>query len=129
VHLAAAHLLSPCQALQIVGWLHALLLEEDHEHLHTSVTSYMEYALLLLKNVHLSNAYVYESRIDKLLKKLFKKYSSTAVLTRSLSELLREVWGDLKLKYNAHAEMVGNEEGGDRREERRLGRESAHVDA
>lgn len=81
------------------GWLS--LMDGDTA-LTPSVTQYMENCLQLLKAATWSEDDILTLRMDKLLRKLFKQYTNTPVLTPSLSSLLRDVWNSHRVVFTSN---------------------------
>lgn len=96
-----------CRAFLIAGgkevvhiWLEAL--EDEKTSDKSSISMYLEYSLRLLTQVEWTVEAVNSTRIDRLLRKLFKKYTAMDILSSSLSDLLRESWAKYRVIYQHH---------------------------
>eukprot|EP01039_Chlorochromonas_danica_P009408 gene9408-10391_t len=96
-----------CRAFLLAGgkevvhiWLEAL--EDEKTTDKSSMSMYLEYSLRLLTQVEWTVEAVNSTRIDRLLRKLFKKFTAMDILSSSLSDLLRESWGKYRVIYQHH---------------------------
>eukprot|EP01031_Cornospumella_fuschlensis_P027829 gene27829-33607_t len=94
----------------LIAWLVAL---EQSDRQDKTLPVFMEYAVSLLQSAAWTGESVARSRVDKVLRRLFKKYSANPDLfTPHLSNLVREAWNKFRLLYTNYKEEQGDGESG-----------------